>query len=397
MTITGGPMETQVSVTFMGNIVYPAGMADAKRIQHFIDYLIQESVTTNVLLLRQGGVHVSKETSEGVHKGVHYKTIGYDIKLDLMLLFTMMKYIFQGISFLRQCKSDGKKNVLYCYGGLTLENIIFVLFGRLFGYLVVLDIVEDNTFIKERMHLLGKLKWQTGELMERYIPQLANGLVVISSYLQRLYQKEFGTAVPICLIPICARCQQRPVKKQDGGPVKFVYSGSFAKKDGLEVLIKAFEQVHEKVGNCTLILTGTGSNVPEYQRLIAGHPAIRYMGYLDDSEFVAFLQKADVLCITRTGSTYANAGFPFKLGEYLATGNPVVVSDVGDVSYYLENMKDAIIVKADDVAEVEKAMEFCIRNPEEVSQIGLNGQLKCKQYFDPSIIGSKFLELMHRL
>lgn len=397
MTITGGAMETQVSVTFMGNIVYPRGMADAKRIQHFIDYLIHESVTTNVLLLRQGGVHVSKDTSEGVHKGVRYKTIGYDIKLDLMLLFTVAKYMFQGVSFLRQCKSDGKKNVLYCYGGLTLENIIFVLFGRLFGYLVVLDIVEDNTFIKEKMHLLGKLKWQSGEIMESYIPQLANGLVVISSYLERLYQKELGTAVPICLIPICAKCQQRPVKKQDGGPVKFIYSGSFAKKDGLEVLIKAFQQVHKKVGNCMLILTGTGSNVPEYQSLIAGHPAIQYMGYLDDSEFPAFLQKADVLCITRTGSTYANAGFPFKLGEYLATGNPVVVSDVGDVSHYLENMKDAIIVKADDVAEVEKAMEFCIRNPEEAAKIGLNGQLKCKQYFDPSIIGSKFLELMHRL
>ncbi|OGU05260.1 MAG: hypothetical protein A2075_01050 [Geobacteraceae bacterium GWC2_58_44] len=390
-------METQVSVVFMGNFTYPRGMADAKRIQHFIDYLVHESITPKVLLLRQGGVQVSRDTCDGSHKGVYYKTIGYDIKLNLFLPFTLFKYLVDGLQALRSWKSNDKKNILYCYGGLTLENILFVLFARMSGYLVVLDIVEDNTFIKEKLHLLGKLKWLSGELLEKHITRFADGVVVISSYLQRLYQKELGTSLPICLIPICARCQERSDKKPRSEQLKFVYSGSFAKKDGVELLIEAFEQVHKENGNCVLMLTGVGSNLPEYQARIAGNPAIRYLGYLDDAEFQQFLQQADVLCITRTGSTYANAGFPFKLGEYLATGNPVVVSDVGDVSYYLQNMKDAIIVKADDLTDVKKAMEFCLRNPEEAAKIGLNGQSKCREYFDPSANGRKLLELLQRI
>jgi glycosyltransferase involved in cell wall biosynthesis len=389
-------MNNQPNVIFMGNFTYPHGMADAKRIQHFIDYLVEHAVSAQVLLLRQGGVRVPAQSRQGSHKGVQYRTIGDDIKLDLFLPFALLKYLLQGISTLRSWKG-GDKNILYCYSGLSLENILFVLFARMTGYLVVLDIVEDNTFIKEKLHLLGKLKWWSGELLEKQIPRFADALVVISSYLERLYQKEVGTSLPICLIPICARCQKRPEKQRTGAELKFVYSGSFAKKDGVEVLIEAFEQVHSELGNCVLMLTGTGANLPQYQTRIAGHPAIRYLGYLEDAQFQQFLQQADVLCITRTGSTYANAGFPFKLGEYLATGNPVLVSDVGDVASYLQNMKDAIIVQPDDVTAVKKAMEFCIRNPEEAAQIGLNGQLKCKEHFDPSVNGRKLLELLQRL
>jgi hypothetical protein len=131
----------------------------------------------------------------------------------------LFKYLVQGISSLSSWKGK-EKNILYCYGGLTLENIVFVVFGRMLGYIVVLDIVEDNTFIKEKMHLLGKLKWLSGELLEKHIPKFADGLVVISSYLERLYQKELGSSLPISLIPICAKCQDRPDQEHKGDRLK---------------------------------------------------------------------------------------------------------------------------------------------------------------------------------
>ncbi len=48
-------------------------------------------------------------------------------------------------------------------------------------------------------------------------------------------------------------------------------------------------------------------------------------------------RNSDVLCMCRKESGFANAGFPFKLGEYLATGNPVICTKVSDVEYYLDN------------------------------------------------------------
>jgi glycosyltransferase involved in cell wall biosynthesis len=390
-------MEKPINVVFMGNFGYPRGMAATKRIQHFIDYLAERSISTRILLLRQGEAQVSKDSAEGTYKGTYYKTIGYDIKLNIHLLFSLPKYFVTGISTLQSWVIKGNKNILYCYGGLTLENVVFVAFSKIAGYRVVLDIVEDDTFIKEKLHFLGKVKWLSGEILEKLIPALADGLIVISSYLKSLYEKDLDTSIPIRLIPISAKCRELATKTRGPGPLKIVYSGSFAKKDGVDLLIDAFERVHKEIGNCVLMLTGSGANLKMYQRRIAENPSIQYLGYLEDEEFGDFLQQADILCITRTGSIYANAGFPFKLGEYLATGKPVIVSDVGDVRYYLDNMTDALIVEPDNIESIIQALKFCINNPEEASRIGLNGKSKCKRHFDPSRNGHRLLELMHSL
>jgi glycosyltransferase involved in cell wall biosynthesis len=62
--------------------------------------------------------------------------------------------------------------------------------------------------------------------------------------------------------------------------------------------------------------------------------------------------------MTRVGSGYANAGFPFKLGEFLATGNPVITTNVSDVSVYLENYKDCIIVTPEKINEVAASIRI---------------------------------------
>ena len=51
---------------------------------------------------------------------------------------------------------------------------------------------------------------------------------------------------------------------------------------------------------------------------------IIYFGLIPDDDYYQFLKDADVLLMTRIDSPYANSGFPFKLGEYLATGNAVI-------------------------------------------------------------------------
>ena len=390
-------METLVNVVFMGKFGYPSGMAATKRIQHFLDYLNGECVGTRVLLLSQRGGAVSRDPAEGTYKGTEYKKLRYDIRLNSYTFHTLLKYFTTGISTLESWRVRGAKNILYCYGGLTLENIVFVLVGKIFGYRVLLDIVEDSTFIEEKLHLAGKVKWLASEVLDRFSFKLADGLVVISSYLKELYAKKPDASVPICLIPISAKCHDYPGKTKERGPLKIVYAGSFAKKDGLELLIEAFEKIDKEAGECVLMLSGTGANVKVYEPRIAANPAIRYLGYLDDAEFDQFLQQADVLCVTRTGSVYANAGFPFKLGEYLATGNPVIVSDVGDVRTYLEDMVDAIIVEPDNVAAITGALEYCIRNPEATARIGRNGEVKCREHFDPLVNGRKLLELIHSL
>ncbi|QWV91869.1 glycosyltransferase family 4 protein [Geomonas oryzisoli] len=389
-------MGSDINVVFMGKFGYPSGMASTKRIQHFLDYLNLNSASTRVLQLRPTG-EVPDEDLEGSYQGTPYRRIGADLKLGFSLLPALFRYHRDGIVALKQWRVPQVRNVLYSYGGVTVENLLFILAAKRMGYFVVFDIVEDSTYIDDKLSLPGKLRWLAGEVLDRFFLGLADGVVVISNYLRKLYGKKVALSVPLCLIPISAKCEAQGVGEREPGPMRIVYAGSFARKDGIEQLLDAFEKVQEKKGNCTLMLCGTGASVKLYQPRIAANPAIQYIGYLENSAFYRFLQGADVLCVTRTGSTYANAGFPFKLGEYLATGNPVIVSDVGDVRRYLSHMEDAIIVEPGNVTAIAGALEYCLDHPETAAKIGRSGADKCRRYFDPAANGRLLLQLIRRL
>ena len=49
-----------------------------------------------------------------------------------------------------------------------------------------------------------------------------------------------------------------------------------------------------------------------------------------------YLCNANVLCLARPNNIQAQGGFPTKLGKSLATGNPVVVTKVGEIPDYLD-------------------------------------------------------------
>ncbi|MBJ6749793.1 glycosyltransferase family 4 protein [Geomonas anaerohicana] len=389
-------MGNDINVVFMGKFGYPSGMASTKRIQHFLDYLNGLSTTTRVLQFRTMGEGAGEEQA-GHYLGTEYRRIGTDLKLNLFLVPALLRYLKDGVGALKRWRIPGGRNVLYSYGGVTLESVLFILAAKRLGYLVIFDIVEDNTFIDDKLSLPGKIRWAAGEILDRFFLGLADGVVVISNYLKQLYGKKVAASVPLVLIPISARCAEEDRPGREPGPMKIVYAGSFAKKDGVEQLLDAFEKVQEKKGNCTLMLCGTGASVKLYQPRIAANPAIQYIGYLEDRAFYRFLLGADVLCVTRTGSTYANAGFPFKLGEYLATGNPVIVSDVGDVRRYLSHMEDAIIVEPGNVSAIAGALEYCLDHPETAAKIGRSGADKCKRYFDPNANGNLLMQLIRRL
>jgi glycosyltransferase involved in cell wall biosynthesis len=79
---------------------------------------------------------------------------------------------------------------------------------------------------------------------------------------------------------------------------------------------------------------------------------------------------------------YAQAGFPFKLGEYLATGKPVIASSVSDIPELLKNRQDVMLVPPGNSCAIVDAVEFLIVHPEQAFDIGASGRLSARKLFD---------------
>jgi glycosyltransferase involved in cell wall biosynthesis len=82
---------------------------------------------------------------------------------------------------------------------------------------------------------------------------------------------------------------------------------------------------------------------------------------------------------------------PTKLGEYLATGRPVVVTATGDIPKYLHDGVEAFVVEPGDVHSFSEALERALYNPV-AAEVGRAGQRLARREFDTVVHMRRLLE-----
>jgi glycosyltransferase involved in cell wall biosynthesis len=386
-------MTTKVNIVLLGNFLYPYGMAATRRKQQFIDFFKEQGAEVKVLILYQGSNKTKHEKEiEGWHKGVYYKILSTGLKNGAGSIFYFPVIMFKACCLISRWKIKKAKNVILSFGFDGLVTLPFI-WAKTLGFKIIFDIVEDfsltkYTSTKQRLYFLS------GRLIRfLFLNRIIDGVSVISRYLENKYRKDFKGKV--VLLPISASVQSKNLKSGYNNPVIFLYAGTFSEKDGLELLLPAFEVVNSRFPNTKLLLTGHASDkrLKEISSLIRS-PQIELKGLLPEDQFYRTLMEADILLMTRVNSEFANAGFPYKVGEYLATGNTVIATDVSDISYYLENKKDALIIEPGNEAQLIEAMTFCLENEDLCLQIGKKGQETCAGYFNPSQNSKILFDLM---
>ena len=275
-----------------------------------------------------------------------------------------------------------------------------MIFSYLIGYKIIFDIVEDFASLEANKSTKDKIKYFYLLEVQKFVKfKVASGISVITKYLFDKHKDRANKNLPLVLIPVSAENiyfkLSQEIKKEKVN-FTFLYSGTYGEKEGLQYLFEAFYKFTEINNNAKLILTG---NCPkdireQLKNLYKIYDYIKFTGRLDDEEYYNTLAEADVLLMTRNNSKFANAGFPYKLGEYLATGKPTICTNVSDISLYLKNMESAIIIEPENIQALLDAMLFIFKNPTKAKEIGQKGQEVCRQYFNPEINSKMFYELM---
>jgi glycosyltransferase involved in cell wall biosynthesis len=392
------------NVVFMGNLLYPEGLAETKRFQHFIDGVMAAAGNTaRILLLRQSHPGRDDRCLAGVHRHVPYETLGHDLRRGAALPFAVLGYLLAGCRRLLRWRRGGARNVLFLYGEPNLESFLFVAWARLLGYRVVVDIVEDAYYIPEGAPLKSRLKAWSVAWATAHMHWFADGVVVISSYLQKKLEGVVRGRVPVELIPISVDLDRVP--GGDRGfhqPVRMLYAGNFGDKDAVDALITAFEQLAGRWPSLEFVLTGRGPDdrMAIVRRRLQQSPRatrLRYLGFLPDEEYFRQIADCDIPCVVRTPMAFADRGFPFKLGEYLATGRPVVASRVSDVGLYLEDRVNAMLVDPGSVAGVVAAVEYLLQDEARALEIGRAGRRVAVEHFSARQNGQRLLALIDRI
>lgn len=365
---------------------YPVGLAVTKKIQNLLHYLQKSGIRINVISYRS---KFPQPAEEGVANEIRYVSIGNELKLHY--LHKTVTYLSKGLRILSLNRKKGKINILYCIGPVNIENLLFVSWARVLGYKIVFDINEDYSFFEDEVKAISRLKIRTTQRLDSLTSKWATAITVVSKHLKNKYVER--TDKPVVLIPVTARENLNSETNLHGRALQVVYAGTFDLKDGVDTIIEGFRKFNLENKDSELLLIGKSDQQARYQFEYKDCENIVFKGYVPDEQFYDMLKNADVLCMCRTNSGFSNAGFPFKLGEYLATGNPVISTRASDVCDYL-TPDDAYLVDFESPDSISDALKSISGNREEAKRIGLNGFKKYQKFFSPDSNGKLMLDLI---
>ena len=168
------------------------------------------------------------------------------------------------------------------------------------------------------------------------------------------------------------------------------YCGSLSnKKDGIDILIKSFSAFHKHFPQYHLCLAGANHPDVEGQNQLIDSLGVRdfvhYLGVIHQSDIPSFLCNASILALARPKSHQAEGGFPTKLGEYLATGNPVCVTKTGEIADYLQDGINAFLAEPDDIKSFTDALCRVASDMNNAEDVGKKGRNVAETEFNMNI------------
>lgn len=228
------------------------------------------------------------------------------------------------------------------------------------------------------------------------------GIFVISSPLRDYFIEQGMNADKVHVINMTVDATRfEGIKKQQVKERYIAYCGTASNnKDGVDELIKAFAIVAEKIKDIKLYIIGRtpspkdeAGNIALIERL-GLRERIAFQGLIPADKMPQLLKNADVVALDRPDSLQAKHGFPTKLGEYLLTQNPVVVTKVGDIPKFLTDGETALLSEERNAPEFASKLIWALEHPVEAEEIGRRGSQVALREFNSEIETRKMIDII---
>lgn len=219
------------------------------------------------------------------------------------------------------------------HGGLVRRGGLYlytrVLMHELFGYATQVTIPSEG-YIEESQVLTNP---------DVDVTRLRNG-VSVDKFDLDLTQEEAKTELGL-----------------DPNEFVILYMGALHQRKGPDVLVKAFDQIDDDVGDSTLIMAGSGG-LADSLRADAGRlgvdDAVSFPGFVPEAEKPTYLAAADVFVLPST--TGGAEMFPLAILEAAAAGTPVITSDFPTLRPIIEEYDIGRLVQPGDADDLTKAI-----------------------------------------
>lgn len=244
------------------------------------------------------------------------------------------------------------------------------------------------------------LKQRVLEIINMYAKKHFSGVAVISKGLKEYYiGKGVKNLEVINMFVDASRFDKMGVKPDE----KYIaYCGTVSvRKDGVDTLIQAFSIFQKTHPDYKLYLMGQfdvlGSEdiLKELISRLNLDKSVIFKGCVSADVLPNILSGARMLALARPNTVQAQYGFPTKLGEYLATGKPVVVTKVGEIPLYLRDGDNAFLAEPGTPESFAKKLLEVEADYVHALKIGEKGRELVYSEFSSVVQSKKLLNFMN--
>jgi len=387
----------QNALIIIGRLSYPSGTAPSNRVHLYskalkgaggFPFIINLHSTFNApqtfnYLGRHDGIPFYYSQQTPLHeKNIFKRNIKKIIGLKNTILVT------------KRLSKNYHLKVLF-YGTSSIDEIFLFIFFKFLRIRIIRDCCEAPLFLIKNKKNVGIYNYFLRLKVKMY-----DHIIVISDYLFQYYSAIFPKE-KILKIPILVDMNRfdRIINNRVNETKVISYVGFMGgNKDGLENLIEAMALVNERMKNSKLNLIGSAPKkdilrLKNKVETLGLNDVVSFLGSKKADEIPAFLSSSDLLVLARPNTIQAKAGFSTKLGEYLASGKPVVITDTGEISKYLKDQQSAYLVEPDDIEKFAEKI-ICALSDTNSKNIGIEGMKVANQNFNYKLYGKNIVELI---
>jgi phosphatidylinositol alpha-mannosyltransferase len=183
----------------------------------------------------------------------------------------------------------------------------------------------------------------------------------------------------------------RPIDEFADGRLNILFVGRLEKRKGLPYLIEAFVHVKREVPEARLIVVGAYDELEKVPFLLQvrhlGLTDVHFVGRVTDEELARYYHTADVFCAPSTGME----SFGIVLLEAMASGVPVVASDIEGYQEVIDDGTQGVLVRSEDPAALASALVLLLRDPARRRAMSAAGREKAQRY-SWHIVAARVLE-----
>lgn len=385
---------------------FPNGVAATNRMISYARGMVELSHNVYILCIKPSedidGPVRNKEV-EGNYSGIHFRYTAGTTKRKKLLaarVVDSVKGLFNAFGFIRKMNKTEGIDVIF----MGLNNLLYTYCIFIFCKINKTKIIQERS----EFPFIGVRNFKQKFNLFIYLHltcKLFDGLFVITEALKQYFKKYIRKRAKIMILPMLVEPDRftDPTDKFRTDAEYIAYCGVLTgDKDGIPILIEAFNTISKKHKEIKLFLIGD-TNVAEYSELaaqVSQHnlaDRVIFTGRIERDQLPGYLKSSKILALARPESKQAEGGFPTKLGEYLATGKPVVVTTVGEIPQYLKDGQNAFLAKPDDPEDFAEKLDLALSNPELADKVGIEGRKLVYNEFNYKVQSQKLAEFITSL